>query len=81
MDDYIPKIVHLPGTKLSAEVVLHRTMQKLSRIKAVAIVIQWDDETFDMDWSSMKNSELCMASMIFHKTAENTIVPTEEVEA
>ena len=73
MSDYEAKIVHLPGTKLSPEVVLHRTLQKVGRIKAVAIVIQWDDESYEMDWSLMKNCELCMASMVFHKNAENSI--------
>lgn len=60
---YEPKIVHLPGTRLSPEVLIHRTLQKVDRIKAVTIVIQWDDDSFDADWSQMQVSELCMASM------------------
>ena len=43
-DDYIPPLVHLPGTRLTPEVVLHRTINKMQRIKGVAIVIQWDDD-------------------------------------
>lgn len=66
---YEPKIVHLPGTTLTPEVVVHRTLQKLDRIKAVLVVIQWDDETFDLDWSQMKTSELCMAAMCAHRKA------------
>ena len=69
MGEFVRTIVHLPGTKLTPEVVLHRTLTKTSRIKAVAIVIQWDDDTFDTDWSTMKNSELCMASMMLHDAA------------
>jgi hypothetical protein len=59
------KVEHLPGTRLTPDVVLARTMEKKAQIKAVAVLIQWDDETFDMDWSQMKVSELCMAEKIF----------------
>lgn len=68
-DDVERKIIHLPGTTLTPEVLLHRTLQKVSRIKAVALVIQWDDDSFDTDWSSMKSSELCMASLVLSHTA------------
>lgn len=69
MNAYIPPLVHLPGTKLTPEVVLHRTLNKADRIKAVAIVIQWDDDTYDTDWSQMKTSELCTSGMMLHQTA------------
>ena len=49
---------------LTPEVVLHRTLNKKDRIKAIVAVIQWDDDTFSADWSQMRVSELCMASMI-----------------
>jgi hypothetical protein len=58
---YTPKIALLPGAKLTPEVLLARTADKLSRIKAVTVIIQWDDDTVACDWSSMKTSELCMA--------------------
>jgi hypothetical protein len=61
---YDPPLVHLPGTKLTPEVVLHRTINKLDRIKGVFVVIQWDDETFDADWSQMKVSELALAALL-----------------
>lgn len=73
MNEYEPKIVHLPGTELSPEVVLHRTLAKIDRIKAVTIVIQWDDESFDADWSSMKTSELCMAAILLQGTTQDII--------
>ncbi|MFZ9406468.1 MAG: hypothetical protein ACO26U_05155 [Burkholderiaceae bacterium] len=69
MDEYDPKLVHLPGTKLTPEVVLHRTLNKLDRIKSVAVVIQWDDNTLSIDWSQMKVSELCMAAMLMDTEA------------
>jgi hypothetical protein len=57
-------IEHLPGTRLTPEVVLHRTVDKLPRIKAVLVVIQWDDDTLSCDWSQMPVSTLCMASFV-----------------
>ena len=72
------KVVHLPGTRLTPEVALARTMQKLPCIKAVAIVIQWDDDTFDCDWSSMKTSELCMASKVLDRQVDDVLGRVEE---
>lgn len=61
-DEDLMKLRHLPGTTLTPEVVLHRTLNKLPRIKAVAIVIQWDDDSMDTDWSQMRRSDLFMAA-------------------
>lgn len=63
MSEYVPSLVHLPGTELTPEVVLHRTLNKLHRIRAVTVIIQWDDDTFDADWSQQKVSDLCMSAM------------------
>lgn len=60
-DNDYRKLRHLPGTRLTPEVVLHRTLNKVDRIKAVAIVIQWDDDSMDTDWSQMPVSALHMA--------------------
>ena len=73
MSEYNPRLVHLPNTKLTPEVVLHRTLNKLDNIKAVAIVIQWNDDTFDCDWSQMRVSELCMASLSFQDDVMKTM--------
>ncbi len=70
---YVPPLVHLPGTKLTPEVALHRTLNKLGRIKSVVIVIQWDDDTYATDWSQMKTSELCMSSMVLNKNVTDTV--------
>lgn len=56
------KLVHLPGTDLTPEVVLARTLQKCSRIKQVAVVILWDDGTYDTDYSNMMVSELVLSA-------------------
>lgn len=71
-EPYEQKVVHLPGTTLTPEVLLHRTLSKASRIKAVTVVIQWDDDSFDADWSSMKTSELVMAALVLDENARNT---------
>lgn len=64
MSGYVKKVYNLPGAARTAEVLLHQTIEKLPRIKAITMVIQWDDETYAGDWSSQKVSELCMASRV-----------------
>lgn len=67
------KIIHMPGTRLTPEVVLHRTLTKTARIKAVAVVIQWDDDSFECDWSSMMVSDLCMGAMALDEEARKEL--------
>lgn len=55
------KIAHLPGTRLTPDVVLARTAEKLPRIKALVVIAQFDDDTVGVDWSSMRLSDLCFA--------------------
>lgn len=74
---YNPPLVHLPGTKLTPEVVLHRTLNKVSRLKAVVVVLVWDDDSMDCDWSSMRTSELCMASMVLARQTNQILEPKE----
>lgn len=73
MTEYEPPLVSLPGTRLSPEVLLHRTLNKVGRMKAVTVIIQWDDDTFDCDWSSMKTSELCMAEKVFDEEVRKAL--------
>lgn len=75
--DYVPPLVHLPGSRLTPEVVLHRTLNKISRIKGVAIVIQWDDDTFATDWSQMPIAALCMASYSLQSDAHDVMTGRE----
>ena len=74
MDGYDPPLVHLPGTRLTPEVLLHRTLNKLPRIKAIAMVIQWDDDTMDVDHSSMQVSTLQMTAAMLRVTADRTMM-------
>lgn len=70
MSECAPKIIHMPGTRLSPEVVLHRTLEKIEHIESVAVVIRWKvDDTYDVDWSQQKTSELCMSAMMLHDMA------------
>lgn len=80
MSDY-RKLIHLPGTRLTPDVVLQRTLNKVDRIKAVAVVIQWDDETFDCDWSLMQVYELVMGSRILELHANREVLGTFEPAA
>lgn len=63
------RIVHLPGTALMPEVVLHQTLENVARIRAVTIVIQWDDDTFDIDWSRQQTNDLCMGAVLLQAKA------------
>ena len=62
MSDYVPRLVQLPGTETSPQLVLHRTLDKLAHIKAITVVIQWNNNEYTTDWSQMRVSELCMAT-------------------
>lgn len=73
MSEYEPKLVSLPGSNVSPEVLLHRTLNKVGRIKAVVIAIQWDDESFDCDWSTLKLSELCMAEKVMSANVSHAL--------
>ena len=61
-DSLSPKIRQLKGCRLTPDTVLARTLDKREHIKAVAIVIQWNDDSCDVDWSQMTISSLsCMS--------------------
>jgi hypothetical protein len=71
------QVITMPGVAVSPEVVLHRTLQKLERVKAVVVVIMLDDDSMYCDWSSLKPSELAMASLVLDSTARNEICPED----
>ena len=77
-DEYVPKLVHLPGTKLTPEVVLHRTLNKTEHIKAVAVIILWNNDEIATDWSQMKLSEICWMERQFHEQV-GRVIRGEEV--
>ena len=73
MAEYDAPLVHLPGTVLTPEVVLHRTLNKVHHIKAVSIVIQWNDDTFVCDWSKQTTLELVTAATALRIEAERQL--------
>lgn len=54
-------IHHLAQTRLTPEVVLHRTLADLSDVKSVVVLIQRADGSWEADYSQLSHAELCMA--------------------
>ena len=48
-------------------------MNKVERIKNVVVIIQWDDDSLDMDWSTMRMSDLCMAEKVLSIAVEDVL--------
>lgn len=76
--DYDPPLVHLPGTPLTPEVVLHRTLNKCARIKAVVVIIKWDDDSFDTDHSLQSVADLAMAARMLDNMTDEVMFQRRE---
>lgn len=65
------KIVSFPGAASTPEVILGKylEMAKAGKIKKVAMVVQWDDETFEPVYMVMPISSLCMAAKVLDQAA------------
>jgi hypothetical protein len=61
-------IVGLPGARKDPKVTLHQLLEDPD-IKALTIIVQRSDGTYDVEWTSQKISELCMAAMVLHGLA------------
>lgn len=70
---FTKKLHSLPGVDRTPEVLLHQTIEKLPRIKAISLIIQWDDGSFDADWSTMLMTELITAATVLRLEAENEL--------
>jgi hypothetical protein len=57
-------IAILPGARLSPEVTLHRVLDRIDRIKSVIVVIQEDDDRYDLDWSQQQLRDLTMGAVV-----------------
>lgn len=66
MPDYEPKIIHLPGTRLSAEAVLHRSADKSDHATAAIVLIRWKDGSWGVDWSNMENRDFTFACALLN---------------
>ena len=65
MSDFERTIIHLPGTKLSPQVVLARTLTKIEHIESVVVLIGWKDRSVALDWSEMNAADLAFMAMYF----------------
>lgn len=65
------KIAFLQHTKRTPLVALAQTLEKAQagKIKSVYIGIQWEDDTFVADWSSMTRSELASHALLAQSNA------------
>ena len=71
---YVPTLLVLPGTRVSPEVILHRTLNKKEHIRSVVVVVEWLDGSMDIDWSAISTSKMCMAAVLLQHTATNTLL-------
>lgn len=69
------KIAFLNHTKRTPVVALAQSLEKAQagRIKSVYIGIQWEDDSFDADWSNMPKHDLAMHTLVAQKTAREEI--------
>ena len=59
------KIVTHPSAELTPQIILARSLDKAKEMKAVVVLILWEDSSFDYDSSAMKFSELCFLEKQF----------------
>lgn len=72
------KLIHLPGTVLTPEVVLHRTLQEVEHISSIVVLIQWKDDSVSMDWSEQENQDLAMKSTVIQGHVYRQLFGIEE---
>lgn len=55
------------------EVMLAKAQESLSEIKSAALVIEWDDDTSSVSWSTMKHSKLSFLLMSMQEEVRREI--------
>jgi len=80
LKEWYRKLVPLRGSDTTPPIVLMRTLDKADRMKAVIVVIQWNDGSYDMDWSSMPASTLAVATILMQEQTKRNIVGIEAPE-
>lgn len=67
------KIAWLSSTKRTPDVVLAQTLEKAmaGHVKSVYVRIQWDDDSFTGDWSSMPRHDLAMHMLKMQQEARD----------
>jgi len=65
------KLVRFPKTTTTPELLLHQLLEHASQMKALSVVIEWEDESMDTHWSKTKATKLCAAgSLLQHEAME-----------
>lgn len=77
-DEPEAKIVHLPGTDLTPEVVLHRTLDELHKIKSVVVVIHYKDDSTVIDYSRQPISTVAVSAVLLHSRASKLLTEGDE---
>ena len=54
-------IEHLPTSRLTPDVVLHRALGDIENTQAVVLLVQDTDGLWSIEWSQMSASDLCFA--------------------
>lgn len=69
------KIAQLPSAERAVVTALASTMEKAQagHVKSVYIGIQWEDDTFDADWSSMTRADLAAHALVAQSKAMKEI--------
>lgn len=80
LKEWYHKLIPLRSVDTTPRIVLERTLDKAARIKAVMVVIHWDDESFDLDWSLMKVSDLAMMATILTEQAQSRVTKGESAD-
>ena len=62
-----------PGTPLTPEVVLHRTLNKIARIKSVIVIMTWDDDSVDTDHSLQSASDMVFAAKVLERAVNDLV--------
>ena len=72
------KIATLPGTHAESKLVLARTQEKVDRIANVIVLVEWDDGTWDIDFSDISYGGMSYAALMFQGEVTKMIYDDEK---
>lgn len=73
-EQYTPTIVPINQNGHTPEVILARSLSKVRRMKSVVVVIEWDDESWAVDYSNTPMSKFAMASKILDRQFQDDLL-------
>ena len=71
-------IIHLPGTRLTPEVLLRQFLNKIDNIESVVILCQDKKGMFESSWSQMTLRELSFALLTFDEDVRKAMYKQEQ---